>query len=516
MNTKKESKKTNPLLAILIPACIALLALAGFFFMRALERRAEQYYRKQYLSFSLDTEGLDYGESTALLSNPGGYFDLCGYVLSDDVAMDDLQKKLSDDIASSSDIHMVLLEINLCRYRDCDLSDDALRETDAILSAWGDAGFQIILRFLYDWDGKADESEPDRITTVESHMRSLAPTVNSHADNIYCMQGIFVGNFAEMNGGHLMDWDSMCELANCLDEVIDPGIFLSVRTPAQRRLILSSEEIFPAGSTLGTRLGLYNDGMLGSETDYGTYGVTDRSEVSLGSGWLRAQELDYQDSLCRLVPNGGEAVVDNPYNDAPSAIKDLGEMHVSYLSRMHHAEVLEKWKNSTVTTNDVWSGQDAYTYIGAHLGARYRCAGVQLSSYDEETHTTELNVTWCNTGFAPSYAPVTLTLQILDAQGSLVSQTSYDSKELTTICNGETTDISLSLALSAYSEGTYRILLSCEADGESLEQASRLQTVSGAHQVAAFTVDRTPNSIPSSKELLHLYLSSKKAALAAR
>jgi hypothetical protein len=169
-----------------------------------------------------------------------------------------------------------------------------------------------------------------------------------------------------------------------------------------------------------------------------------------------------------------------------------------------------------VTTNDVWSGQDAYTYIGAHLGARYRCAGVQLSSYDEETHTTELNVTWCNTGFAPSYAPVTLTLQILDAQGSLVSQTSYDSKELTTICNGETTDISLSLALSAYSEGTYRILLSCEADGESLEQASRLQTVSGAHQVAAFTVDRTPNSIPSSKELLHLYLSSKKAALAAR
>jgi hypothetical protein len=229
--------------------------------------------------------------------------------------------------------------------------------------------------------------------------------------------------------------------------------------------------------------------------------------------WLRAQELDYQDELCRKVPNGGEAVVDNPYNDAENAIADLSKMHVSYLSRMHHAEVLEKWKNSTVTTDDVWSGQDAYTYIGAHLGSRYRCKGVTLTDLDDDKKTASLTLTWCNTGFAPSYSPLTLNVQIVNEQGETVAQTSYDNDELTTVCSGEDVTISLPLELSGYAQGTYRILLSCETeDGTVLEQASLLPQTDGAYQVADFTVDRTPSSIPSKEELLRAYLAYKKSS----
>ena len=53
------------------------------------------------------------------------------------------------------------------------------------------------------------------------------------------MQGIFVGNWGEMNNTTHIGNGEMETLIQKLDNVIDPSIFLSVRTPAQWRTIVS-------------------------------------------------------------------------------------------------------------------------------------------------------------------------------------------------------------------------------------------------------------------------------------
>ena len=157
---------------------------------------------------------------------------------------------------------------------------------------------------------------------------------------------------------------------NHLASVTDPGIFLAVRTPNQWRTITESSVPLTAEQTLSNslaaRLSLFNDGMLGSETDLGTYGDSDIL-FSLSGFEKRPRQAE----LCRYVPNGGEVVIDKPYNDFSSAVNDLAHTHVSYLNDIYDDAVLSKWRNDTYQRNDCFRGMNGYDYIYSHLGYRY-------------------------------------------------------------------------------------------------------------------------------------------------
>lgn len=79
----------------------------------------------------------------------------------------------------------------------------------------------------------------------------------------------------------------MKTLIEHLNEVIDPSIYLSVRTPSQWRMINEVYDLpaqfpaFGAGTSLMGRLGFFNDGILGSESDLGTYGDTARQDTNM-------------------------------------------------------------------------------------------------------------------------------------------------------------------------------------------------------------------------------------------
>ena len=204
-------------------------------------------------------------ESADELSNPYiGFYSMYGYVLGNDT----LSNLPDPDSNPEETPGLVMLELNLRRFADQDLSDPALAQLDTILSSWQKHGNSMILRFLYDWDGKAKDSEPQSLDQILRHMDQTAAIVNRYTDSVFLIQGIFVGNCGEMNGSdHLSDEDCSI-LMQHLADVIDPSIFLSVRTPVQRRKILNSAEL-PSAETafdgsLSSRLGLFNDGMLGT------------------------------------------------------------------------------------------------------------------------------------------------------------------------------------------------------------------------------------------------------------
>ena len=213
----------------------------------------------------------------------------------------------------------------------CRLSSDALfTGFDSILGAWAGSNKQLILRFLYDWDGNASATEPSDIKIILKHMEQTASVYNKYADSIYILQGLYIGSYGEMHGSAHQDKNNIIRLARKLYNVSAPSIFLAVRTPAQLRAITEGTD-----GLVTERLGLFNDGILSSTSDCGTY-----------AEGKREQELEFQDNLCLSVPNGGEAIIENPLNNINNAVKDLRKMHVSYLNSMYDASVLDKWKAS--------------------------------------------------------------------------------------------------------------------------------------------------------------------------
>lgn len=419
---------------------------------------AYRFYLYHYYTVSYQPE--QYPPSNKRLNNPyRGWYHIYGYALSDSepIDMDNLQKTIAKDTNL-----LVLLEINLRNYPGSDISAAGLSQLESILVAWQDSGKQLILRFLYDWNGKAKETEPGDISIIKRHMEQTGEIVNKYANRIFMLQGIYVGNCGEMNNSNYMALESMYELAVHLDSVIVPSIYLSVRTPEHYRIVsrtsepLSEDDAFTG--KIASRTGLFNDGMLGSESDLGTYGENPfaPSEDFTGKG-TRSEEIAFQEILCNYVPNGGEVVLDNEYNDFPRAIEDLKAMHVSYLDCGYDLAVLDKWRNAVYHGDDCFDGTDGYSYIGAHLGYRYALSSSACSDFDTfRDENVILTVTMENSGFSAGYRPFTSTVTILRENGTICDTLTVDT-DTRFWKSGDTTAWNVPLDIRTYETGSYRI-----------------------------------------------------------
>lgn len=418
-------------------------------------------------------------ESSEKLSNPYiGWYTMYGYLLSEDasfnlpLAANDIVMP-SDCILPYSDEHdlsklypdMTLLQINLNNYANCDLSSLALTQLDNIFSAWSETFSSLIVRFVYDWDGHGMTTEPESINQVLSHMEQIAPVINKYASSIYILQGIFVGSWGEMHGSAHMADGGMEVLINKLSQITDPSIFLSVRTPAQLRTITKSKKPLDASSafdgTLFSRLGLFNDGMLGSANDTGTYGEAAASSSDYFSAWIRDDELAFQNELCRFVPNGGEVIIDNEYNNLANAISDLSRMHVSYLNSAYDASVLDKWKKDIFTSDasDIFYGQSGYDYIGNHLGYRFVIRSSSCDFIPFISESASFSVIIENVGFANALRTFDINIHAISENGQIYTvSTEADTRFWDSITSNK---ISASLDLGLLSDSSYDIYISC-------------------------------------------------------
>lgn len=400
-----------------------------------------------------------YTESAMPLQNPYiGWYQIYGYRLSDAGPFDP-----SPIEALEYGPGLAMLEINLQNYRDTPVSDVALDQLDSILAAWQSRGRQLILRFLYDWDGSALEKEPGDISLILRHMSQTAEIVNRHTDCVYILQGVFVGAWGEMHGSNYMGEDDLLTLAGHLDAVTDPSVFLAVRTPEQWRVVTRSHTPLTASQafdgSLPARLGLFNDGLLGSDTDLGTYGTLETLDTTQFYGKLTRQaELDFQNTLCSCLPNGGEVVIDNPCNDFPAAASVLSYIHVSYLNRDYDEKVLNKWRESFYRGSGPFDGMNGYDYIGRHLGYRYVLRSSTLRSPLPWKETALLSLLMENVAFASSYRrfEVTLTLRSAENGASYLLPVQTDTRFWKA---GEETQLDIPLNIRIYEPGSYELFL---------------------------------------------------------
>ena len=280
---------------------------------------------QKFPQVSIQTE--NFRESPRQLDNPNrGFYCLLAFQIADEPT--DYNLLLDEMMKDTSGTSLSLVEINLQNYRDCALTSAALTNIDNLFVALKHWEKQLIVRFLYDWDGKNLEQEPENLDLILTHMEQLEYVLREHSQSIFTLQGLFVGHWGEMHGTAYSSTEDFRVLAEKLAAVTDPATYLAVRTPAQWRAITGQGT--PGGLTgLAARLGLFNDGMLGNESDWGTYHTSGESRGRRS----RREELDFQRQLSLKTPNGGEIIIDNPYNDFEAAVDALNTMGVTYLNR---------------------------------------------------------------------------------------------------------------------------------------------------------------------------------------
>ncbi|OUM63558.1 carbohydrate-binding module family 18 protein [Piromyces sp. E2] len=251
---------------------------------------------------------------------------------------------------------------------------------------------------------KTENIEPTNINQVLRHVEQVADIINEYKDIIYIARGVLIGTWGEMHGSKFSNLDGYTKIMKKMHKLIDPSIYLSVRTPEQRRGILNKikEENSSMAEQLSKRLGHFNDGLFDRETDSGTYTSREYTLSDIKQypyefvRYYRDYEEEYQNKVSLTVPNGGESV----YNEADTTYKsfDVSDKHsrkirLSYLNPRHHQSVYTHWESTKPSIKNWGNGKD---YIGKHLGYRYVLRESSLNN-------NILNIKFENVGYAPSY-----------------------------------------------------------------------------------------------------------------
>lgn len=272
------------------------------------------------------------------------------------------------------------------------LGDADLENIDKMLFKYLVKEKNVIIRFAYDhnYEGKKDQ-EPS-ISMIETHIKQLAPILNKYEDCITAIEAGMIGPWGEMHS-------SACANKETINIVIDAflknvnNIPILVRTPKMiyNYLKIDINDISSYRvdkDNIGYRLGIFNDGYLGSSSDLGTY-----SNRELEINWLAKQT--------NHLPYGGEVVVpSSTLHDIDKCLFEMNLMHLSYLNQAWNDEVIKKWKSTKYNKNcgndSIFYGVSAYDYINAHLGYRFVLKKSIISYNDNDIF---LNLEIENKGF---------------------------------------------------------------------------------------------------------------------
>lgn len=289
---------------------------------------------------------------------------------------------------------------------DAPLSEAALESLRATLRALRQSGQGVIIRSSYDDNtGKHPEPEPSP-ELMEQHLRQLGAVYGEFADVIVCLELGTLGHWGEMHGTPSCTQENINRMLDTLLAATPETLTVNVRTPQHVAGWLGLEPQSPLDGHSAAylaamkekpharRVGMFNDGYLGSDSDLGSFNRVPRAAAV---SWLN-------DAGTRTF-YGGEAVVDvsgqplGAYNCLTHVCEEAPQTHTTYLNYEWNQRLHEAWRGETYNGPDRdYAGCDGYTYIRDHLGYR-------LDLRRAEYAHGRLHFAIGNTGFAPVIRP---------------------------------------------------------------------------------------------------------------
>ncbi len=378
-------------------------------------------------SSSTEEEHINYNETLETFSNPErGFYEPLG-----------LHLKPTDNKALNYSSNLVHLRVNLGAFSkanngvaDLELTDEALDALSKTLQNVKAKGGSVIIRFAYDsFDGKANV-EPS-LEMILRHIEQLKTVFYENRDIITYVELGFFGPWGEM---HTSKVSTTANVSLAIDKMLDAvpeDISIGVRTPnyfvAWAGIERSNIDTFK--SIKGTkyyRVGLYNDGYLGSESDLGTF-LNREKEVK----WLSEQ--------AKHTLYGGE-VVGNfgkvPLNTVEYMSKEAFLTHTTYLNLRWNYQTIDNWKKEIYNGEDtLYVGQTGFKYIDNHLGYRFV---LRSSSVKANNGKLDVNFDIENVGFANLINKKRVTVVLENEENTYeirtdIDPTTWDSKSTVNI-----------------------------------------------------------------------------------
>lgn len=167
---------------------------------------------------------------------------------------------------------------------------------------------------------------------------------------------------------------------------------INVRTPGKYQSIFGENPItenIAFSENNSSRVGIFNDGYLSSETDLGTYGSGKRKEAI---EWLSLHTA--------YTIFGGETAVNTEYSDVANIDEEMYKTHTSYLNCEYQPVVMEKWKNTIYNgKNQDYQGETVFKFVENHLGYRLLLTNSKISTNVKQGGIFGIELSINNVGF---------------------------------------------------------------------------------------------------------------------
>ena len=270
-----------------------------------------------------------------------------------------------------------------------DLTEDALNVLQTTFdNIRTNKGF-VIVRICYDpWYNGRSNVTPDH-EWVLKHVKQLAPVLSKNTDVIVALEMGMHGAYGEMHSDTNITYDRVAEAVNLMLRNTPPELKILTRTGNYSAKVLGFDnwgvdfhidgekfaEIAKAKGDTMYRVGMFNDGYLGTQYDYGTWGADCKSSICREEGvaWLEKYSIN--------TPYGGEALTtakDYQVINTPEFLSYEGfRTHTSYLNIQWNNNLIDSWKKTLFNIKDFdydFERVDSLTgfkYINDHLGYRF-------------------------------------------------------------------------------------------------------------------------------------------------
>ena len=384
------------------------------------------------------------------------------------------------------------------RGKSQDLTEDALNVLQESLdSIRANRGFAVV-RICYDpWYNGRSNVTPDH-EWVMRHVEQLAPVLSKNTDVIVALEMGMHGAYGEMHSDTNITYDRIAEATNLMLQNTPPELKILTRTGNYSAKVLGFDdwgvdfhidgekfkEIAKAKGDTMYRVGMFNDGYLGTQYDYGTWGADCNTSICREEGvaWLEKYGIN--------TPYGGEALTtakDYQVINTPEFLSYEGfRTHTSYLNIQWNNNLIDSWKKTLFNIKDFdydFERVDSLTgfkYINDHLGYRFVLRESWVTDTVGEDGIFKAKVRIQNVGFGNLTwkAPVRLAvLTDLEGTGLLMCPmpTYYDLPDIDSrdihsrtisIAGGDTVmtfdgnnEIEISTKLNIRGKGRYQVYL---------------------------------------------------------
>ena len=377
------------------------------------------------------------------------------------------------------------------------------------------------IRLRYDANGKTNP-EPATFDKVLEHVEQLGNSglLEKYEDVITYVETGMVGSWGEQWGGKYTSLEYKAELLEKFLDITPDSIAVSVRTPntvrkwlsmycgietTQQNMLCKINDAEYAKKF--SRIGLYNDGYMGSDSDLGTYsdrnGETDwlaeaaiyGGEFSGDDGWrMKYENWLPENALPEMYKTNLTYINSNLYKtknatanfdsktEAESKISEIQKLYADAGLSAYNTEsgisqtdgkYTASWKwigyddfifdekldslCNTECNNSAFYGETVWKFMRSHIGYRYVLRSSEISDKLDRGESLNIKLKVENTGFSESVKDKEAEIILSDGLTNYTFKTDINPKNWQ---SGKTSDEIINISLpKTISDGKYEVYL---------------------------------------------------------